>query len=116
MTGPDGRVLIEISRHTEHPDGVQHLPVAVIDVAGEIDAETAPVLRTALTQAIRHNRRVCCDLSRVAFLGADGANTIFGAVRSADDTGCAFSVRGVHGISALVFQITGLAAVLAGRA
>jgi anti-anti-sigma factor len=59
---------------------------------------------------------VCCDLSRVAFLGAAGVNTIVAVLHTADDSGCVLTVRGVHGISARVFQITGLDAVLAARA
>ena len=121
VTGPDGTVLVEVSRHTEHPagevpGGTGESPLVVIDVVGDIDGDTAPLLHTALTRAVRRNRRVCCDLSRVDFLGAAGVNTIVAAVHDADEAGCAFSVRGVHGISAGVFRLTGLDGFLAGRA
>jgi anti-anti-sigma regulatory factor len=59
---------------------------------------------------------VCCDLSRTEFLGAAAVNTILAALREADDAGCVFTVRGVHGLGVRVFQITGLDAVLASRA
>ena len=121
VTGADGTVLVEIARHTEDPAG-EHSgssaasPQVVVDVVGDIDADTAPLLLSALTHAVQRNRRVCCDLSRVAFLGAAAVNTILAALRHADITGCAFTVRGLHGIGARVFQITGLDAVLAARA
>jgi anti-anti-sigma factor len=121
MTSADGTVLATISRHHEHslPEqagGSKRTPRVVIDVAGEIDGDTAPLLHTALTHAVQRNGRVDCDLSRVAFLGAAGVNTILAVLHDADNTGCVFTVRGVHGIVARVFQITGLDAVLAARA
>jgi anti-anti-sigma factor len=121
VTAADGTVLIEISRHTENsaagdPGNATPSPLVVVEVVGDIDVDTASVLHTALTYAIEGNRHVCCDLSRVAFLGAAGVNTVLAALRHADSAGCAFTVRGVHGVSARVFQITGLDALLASRA
>ena len=118
VTSFDGTVLLEISRHAENAaaallDSSSPLPLVVVDVVGDIDLDTAPLLLTALTHAVKGNRHVCCDLSRVGFLGAAGVNTILAALRTADDTGCAFTVRGVHGLSARVFQITGLDTLLA---
>ncbi|WP_250036728.1 STAS domain-containing protein [Paractinoplanes maris] len=117
VTGSGGTVLATISRHTEdHPGGPSEPQLVVIDVAGDIDADTAPALRTVLTYAIGRDRRVCCDLSRVEFFGAAAVNTIFAALRDADGTDCQFTVRGVHGLAVQVCQVTGLAAVLASRA
>jgi anti-anti-sigma factor len=121
VTGDDGTILATISRHTEQAPAdltgsLSQPSLVVVDVAGDIDADTAPLLQAALTHAVRRNRRVCCDLNRVAFLGAAGVNTILDALRHADDAGCVFTVRGVHGISARVFEITGLDALLAARA
>jgi anti-anti-sigma factor len=129
VTGYDGTVLVTITRRTEHPTeppaeppaadhrgGAGDASLVVVDVVGDLDADTAPLLHVALTQAIGHHPRVCCDLSRVEFLGAAAVNTMFAALRDADDTGCAFTVRGVHGFSPCVFRITGLDVVLAARA
>jgi anti-anti-sigma factor len=121
VTEADGTVLIEISRHTEnsaaeHPGSATPSPLVVVEVVGDVDVDTASVLYAALTHAIERNRHVCCDLSRVAFLGAAGVNTILAALRDADSAGCAFTVRGMHGLSARVFQVTGLDALLATRA
>ena len=121
ITGADGTVLVTISRHSEQlvPDQTgssRQTSLIVVDVVGDVDADTAPLLHTALTHAVRRNRQVCCDLSRTAFLGAAGVNTILAALHAADDTGCVLTVRGVQEISARVFRITGLDAVLAARA
>ena len=109
VTGYDGSELVTIRLHdepvrTRAGDQAQ----LVVDVSGEIDADTAPLLHAALADAIGRRRHVCCDLTGVDFLAAAGANTIMAARRYADETGCAFTVRGVHGIAARVFHITGL--------
>jgi len=116
VTGVDGTVLVTISRHTEGRGNLGDAALVVVDVVGDIDLSTAPLLQISLARAIERDRQVCCDLSRVQFLGADAVNTILTAVRIADETGCTFTVRGVHGIGARVFQITGLDSVLASRA
>lgn len=115
VTNADGTVLAEISRHTEQASGPDGLSLLVVDVAGDIDADTVPLLRIALTHAIRRNPRVCCDLSQVGFVGAAAVNTIVAALHEADAAGCAFTVRGVHGFGIHVFQVTGLDVVLASR-
>jgi anti-anti-sigma factor len=121
VTGFDGTVLVTISRHTEFPnarggpEGSGDAPLVVVDVVGDIDTDTSPMLQTALSHAIRRNPQVCCDLSQVAFLGAAAVNTIFAALADADQNGCVFTVRGVHGFGARVFQVTGLTEFLAAR-
>jgi len=117
----DGTVLATILRRTEphpsdHPDSSTEGPLVVVDVVGDLDQDTAPLLRAALTHAIGCSSRVCCDLSQTGFIGAAAVETLFAALNDADDTGCAFHIRGVHGFHFHVFTITGLDAVLASRA
>ena len=69
---------------------------------------TARCCAFALTEALDANPRVCCDLSRVAFFGAAGANVVLAAHLRAPATGRHFTVRGVHGITELVLAITRL--------
>ena len=116
VTGYDGTVLATISRHTEYPTHNGEAPLAVVDVAGDIDADTAPLLYAVLAHAIRRNERVCCDLGRAVFLGAAAVNTILAAFTDADEACCVLTVRGVHGFGTRVFQITGLDEFLASRA
>lgn len=120
VTGVDGTVLATISRHTEpplsgHPGSPAGVALVVVDVVGDLDADTTPLLHAALTHAISHNAQVCCDLSQTGFVGAAAVNTLYAALRDANDAGCDFHVRGVHGFQSRVFEITGLDTVLASR-
>ncbi|GID94278.1 hypothetical protein Adi01nite_36900 [Amorphoplanes digitatis] len=84
----------------------------MVEVAGDIDADTAPTLSAALTAAIRVTPRICCDLRGVDFFGADGANVLATAHLQAAHARGAFSVRGVHGVAAQVLDLTGLNGIL----
>jgi anti-anti-sigma factor len=77
----------------------------IIDVGGDIDHDIAPLLQLALSQALDGRTTVCCDLSDVTFFGAAGANTLLAAHRRATELGCAFFLRGVHGITGRVLAI-----------
>jgi anti-anti-sigma regulatory factor len=59
---------------------------------------------------------VCCELSRVTFFGAAGVDILVAVLPDAVEADCAFTVRGVRGISARVFHIIGVDSVLASRA
>ncbi|MEU4221385.1 STAS domain-containing protein [Actinoplanes sp. NPDC026623] len=83
-----------------------------MEVSGDVDAETAPMLLVALAEAIDVTPRVCCDLRGVGFFGADGANVLAIAHVHAAHARGAFSVRGVHGFTARVLEITGLNLIL----
>ncbi|WP_306207347.1 STAS domain-containing protein [Actinoplanes sp. RD1] len=117
MTSTDGVVLMQFTRRSEHPGDARPdaPPLIVVEVAGDIDAETEPLLHKTLTQTVRGNRRVCCDLGRVGFLGAAAVRTILAAVGEAERAGCDFTVRGLHGFGVRVFQVSGLDAFLASR-
>jgi anti-anti-sigma factor len=114
VAGFDGVVIGSVTRHREAgltgPAAWREL--IVVSVAGDLDADTAPLLHTALTAALDANLQVCCDLSRVAFCDAAGANTVLAAHWRAAGTGRQFTVRGVHGITKLVLAITRLDKVL----
>ena len=110
VAGFDGVVIGRVTRHREAsltgPALWQEL--IVVSVTGDLDADTGPLLHLALTEALNANPRVCCDLSRVAFCGAAGANAVLAAHLRAAATGRQFTVRGVHGITRLVLAFTGL--------
>ena len=114
VAGFDGALIATVSRHDEdHPDnGI----TAVVEVVGDVDRDSAPLLHSTLVSAIDGNPRVCCDLSAVAFFGASGANTMLAAHWHASAAGRRFTVRGVHGLARRVFDITGLDHVLTGGA
>jgi anti-anti-sigma factor len=108
LAGFDGVVIARITRHREAGLTCPRLwqELIVVSVTGDLDADTGPLLHIALTQALQANPNVCCDLSRVAFFGAAGANAVLAAQLCAAASGRQFTVRGVHGITRLVLAIT----------
>jgi len=115
VAGFDGVVIGRVTRYREAgltgPALWQEL--VVVSVTGDLDADTGPLLHIALTAALDADPNVCCDLSRVAFFGAAGANTVLAAHLHAAATGRHFTVRGVHGLTRLVLAITRLDEILA---
>ncbi|MGW6855648.1 STAS domain-containing protein [Streptomyces xanthophaeus] len=58
--------------------------------SGEIDIETAPALRLALTEALAHAspaRPVAVDCTRVSFCDSTGLNALLSARRAAQENG-----------------------------
>jgi anti-anti-sigma factor len=98
-------ILVRVSRPAEIAlAGTGDLP-SVVAIDGEIDQDTAPLVRLALTQALDGRLPVCCDLSRVTFFGAAAANAVLAAHRQATAAGNVFFLRGVHGITGRVLAI-----------
>ena len=91
---------------------VRRGPILVVEVAGDVDAETAPTLFAALAAAIDVTPHVCCDLRAVDFFGPDGANVLATAHVQAAHARGVFTVRGVHGFAARVLELTGLSGIL----
>jgi anti-anti-sigma factor len=88
-------------------------PLTVVDIDGDIDYDTVPVVRRALTQALDGRTPVCCDLSRVTFFGADAFHALMAAHQRAAGLGCPFFIRGAWGITDRVLAITDPDRVLA---
>jgi anti-anti-sigma factor len=84
----------------------------VINVIGDVDADTASTMFVELTRALDAVPAVCCDLSATSFFGADGANVLAVVHLHAAKVRSSFSVRGVHGMVARVLDATGLTEIL----
>jgi anti-anti-sigma factor len=110
VAGFDGVPIATITRYHEPVGGDPGADDAllVVAVSGDVDADTAPLLRIALTEAINSRPQVCCELSGTEFFGAAGVNTLLTAHQHATTTGCHFTVRGVHGIARWALTVTGL--------
>ncbi|WP_158319244.1 STAS domain-containing protein [Actinoplanes xinjiangensis] len=82
ITDDSGTTVLTVSRGAEsgHGEGAPAVPWTVVAVDGDVDQDTAPLLRDVLTQAFgdRESGRetVCCDLTRVTFFGAAAANLV----------------------------------------
>lgn len=94
------------------------MAAARIDAAGEIDATTAPGLRTSVYEAIDANpgEVVTVDLSRVEFLDSTGLGVLVGALKHARTGGGDIALDGAPAHVWKVFQITGLDRVFTAKA
>jgi anti-sigma B factor antagonist len=105
---------LRIALRAEPPDRTGEPGTLVAAVAGEIDLTTAPLLQAALMDAVDRHCTVCCDLSDVTFLGAAGINALVIVHERAAQAGSRLRIRGAHGITRRVLQITGLEGRLSG--
>lgn len=78
---------------------------AVIGLSGEIDASTAPGLRTSLDAVLRTRRHVVLDFSGVAFFGSTGWRVIVDAAERAAAADGGLEIVGVHAPAARVFEL-----------
>jgi anti-anti-sigma factor len=102
----DHTILVTISRADTARTGARPGdPLTVVAVEGEIDQDTAPLLRLALSQALDGRAPVCCDLSRVTFFGAAAVSTVLAARRQATALGQVFFLRGVQGVTDRVLTV-----------
>jgi anti-anti-sigma factor len=85
---------------------------ATLHAHGDLDVDTIGVLATALDQAVATCPLVVCDLNRVTFFGAAGANAIAAAQRRAVARGHRLELTGAHGITREVLMIAGLGTML----
>jgi anti-anti-sigma factor len=101
---PGGTVLATFWReNTRGPDVASSITV---NVAGDVDGDTAPALEAMLAAALDESATVVCDLSRVGFFGAAGVTALVTAQDHAG--GSRFLLRGLHGLTEQVLRICGL--------
>ncbi|MFJ8752520.1 STAS domain-containing protein [Streptomyces sp. NPDC102441] len=87
--------------------------VAVLTVAGEIDADSAPVLRTRALELIRQGRpHVVLDLASVEFCDSSGLNTMIGILRYAKDRHGSLCLAAAPSHLARLLDITGVAVLI----
>jgi anti-anti-sigma factor len=90
-------------------DGVR---IAVVQVRGDVDADSVSVFRAALLHALGRDAVVRCDLSEAGFFGAAGANAVAAAALRAVEAGARLELCGVRGVTRRVLVIAGLDRVL----
>jgi anti-anti-sigma factor len=115
VTDSSGTQLLRVVLRAEPPDRCGALGPSVVAVAGEVDLEAAPLLQDALVDAVDRHRTVYCDLSDVSFFSAAGVTALVVAHERAAQVGSRLLIRGAHGITHQVLQITGLDRFLAGH-
>jgi anti-anti-sigma factor len=104
VTDNDGMWLATISRR--HEGGVT--PAAVVTAEGDIDLDSAPLLRAGLLQTLHSWPRVICDLNKVTFFGAAGVTVLAEAQNYARTTGHVMTLRGARGMTRQILEMFGL--------
>ena len=91
--------------------------LAVVDVSGDVDMVSGPVLTDAIKEAIGGIgvERVVIDLSQTVFLDSSGIAVLLSGRRSAEDHGVDFRVRAAHGLVKQVLELTGVWHQLSGE-
>lgn len=86
--------------------------LATVFVTGEIDIATAPQLGAVLRRALFDAEELGVDVSGVAFFGVSGVNALASALATAERAGRRLHVRGAHGTTRRLFEITGFGHLL----
>jgi anti-anti-sigma factor len=91
--------------------------MSVVDVSGDVDLVSGPVLTDAIKEAIGADGviRVVIDLSRTAFLDSSGIAVLLMGRRVAENNGVDFQVRAAHGMVKQVLELTGVWHQLSGE-
>jgi anti-anti-sigma factor len=94
-------------------DSRQTRGVVTIAVRGELDLDSAPILRSALDLALSSGpRRINLDLSELEFTGSIGVGVLVEANRRCDETGIALGIIPPTGQPMEVLEISGRAGEL----
>jgi len=80
----------------------------VVEARGEVDADTAPLLRRACIDALAEHRHIVIDLSGVTFLDSAGLSVLVGTMRRATTDGGAMRVVATSPAVLRVLRITAL--------
>lgn len=90
--------------------------VARVIVVGEVDLQTAPVLRQSLTEAAALvTGPVAVDLEGVGFLDSTGLNALLGARSALQREGRALTVAKASSRVQRVFEVTGVVELFSGE-
>ncbi|WLQ68580.1 MULTISPECIES: STAS domain-containing protein [Streptomyces] len=83
--------------------------IAVLTVAGEIDVDSVPALRTRALELIRQGRpHLVLDLAPVEFCDSSGLNTMIGILRYAKDRHGSLSLVGPPPHLTRLLDVTGV--------
>ncbi|MFI5878620.1 STAS domain-containing protein [Streptomyces sp. NPDC051554] len=88
---------------------------ALITLVGEIDQESAPLVRTALAQCLRDGiRTLDIDLTPVTFCDCSGLNVFLHAAQQAAEDGCTLRLHNPPPTLGLILDVTGSQFLLLG--
>ena len=102
-----GATVLTVRSWTEAPPTGTASGARVIVVAadGDIDVDTAPLLRHVLDNALDRRKPVCFDVSGATFFGAAAARLLLDTHRRATGTGQPFFIRGASAMTEKVLAV-----------
>ncbi|MFD3807048.1 STAS domain-containing protein [Streptomyces sp. NPDC058611] len=81
--------------------------VVVLELAGELDHDTAQPLREALDAAVTPGGRLLVDLAGLGFCDSTGLNVLLHGRLTAREAGATVELAGLRGSVSRMFRITG---------
>jgi anti-anti-sigma factor len=105
LASVDGALKVTI---TQRSPASEEQTATIVDIEGDIDYDSAPLMVDALSWALDSKSLVYCDLSQVTFFGASGANALLAADHHARALGRRLLVRGVRGMTRRVIRFAQL--------
>lgn len=102
-SGPDV-LMVRFSRHDQ---------TVVLHLAGDLDVETAPVLRHALAGIIEDqgNLAVRLDLGEMTFIDSTGLSVLLGTLRQLGEKGGHLTLANLRPSTRRVFEIVGFSTI-----
>lgn len=95
----------DLTLSLQHTQG----PLALARVAGEIDVDSAPALRTeALNLIARGHPHLILDLAHVSFCDSSGFSALIGILRCAKDAGGSLALAAVPDRLTRMLDLTGI--------
>lgn len=91
-----------------------HDRVLLVIVAGELDLETAPHLRSAVDSEFERSQATCLllDLSAVGFLDSSGLGAILGRYRTVSAAGGRMGIAGARDPVRRALRLSGIAQII----
>ena len=81
---------------------------AVVALAGDVDFNSSPELRTTLLKLIEEGRDVLVDMSTVGYIDSSGVASLTEAYQTAKSLNTRFGLVGLSGAPLHVFQVAQL--------
>src|SRR5579871_6029264 len=85
--------------------------VTIVDVVGQIDLGSSPVLRKTLLESLNGTKSVAINLSAVKYIDSSGIASLLEVLKEARNSNKRFVLFGVSGAVLQVLQLTRLTGV-----
>jgi len=86
---------------------------AILDVSGDIDLASSPVMRKVLMREVRENRtpRVICNLAQVGYIDSSGIASFVEGLKASRDIGSRLILCGLSPVAREVLRLSRLLTV-----